>query len=506
MRHAIGGRALLAALGFALVSMGVLASPRKARARPARHRVIILADMGNEPDEMQQMVHMLVYANELDLEGLVAVTGKYLRKKPKPGLFHKLIDAYAEVLGNLKTHASGWPSPDYLHSITVAGQYDYGTADVGKGKSSAGSELIARSVLEEDPRPVNVIVNAGSNTLAQALWDYRNTHTQVEVDSFVARLRVYENGAQDNAGAWIAGSFPAIHWVRSNHQTYAYMGPKNKRNDPERRGPYCWEPYPETNQGQHQWAREHIQTGHGPLGALYPDRFRGTAFLEGGGTTPWIGLVNRGVYDPDRPSWGGWGGRFTATKKADVWSRHKDVRRDEEKHAPFRVYDAAVDSWTDPRTGRIYDSVCAPVWRWRRDMLDDFRARMDWCVKGHGEANHNPVAAFRGDATDDVIRLTAGASRTIVLDASGSTDPDDDLLEFSWRVYPEAGTYKRKLSIPDGTARVTRLGLPPDAAGAQVHVILRVSDSNEIVSLSDYRRIVIDVALDEGGTPRTDRP
>ena len=43
-----------------------------------KQRVIVLADMGNEPDEEQQIVHLLMYSNEFDLEGLIAVTGKFL--------------------------------------------------------------------------------------------------------------------------------------------------------------------------------------------------------------------------------------------------------------------------------------------------------------------------------------------------------------------------------------------------------------------------------------------
>ena len=40
-----------------------------------RTRLIILADMGNEPDEVQQMAQMLACSNEFDLEGLIAVIG-----------------------------------------------------------------------------------------------------------------------------------------------------------------------------------------------------------------------------------------------------------------------------------------------------------------------------------------------------------------------------------------------------------------------------------------------
>ncbi len=485
------------AIGLALVSLSALTFAGEARAGAASHRLIVLADMGNEPDEMQQMVHMLMYANELEIEGLVAVTGKYLRKKPRPKLFHKLIDAYAQVLGSLRKHASGWPSPDYLHGITVAGQFSYGMADVGKGKSSEGSQLIARAVARKDARPLNIVVNAGSNTLAQTLWDFRDSHAPAEVERFVARLRVYENGAQDNAGAWICHEFPKIHWVRSNRQTYAYGGPDFDGKGKQRKlGPHTWEPHPYTPDGQHAWASEHIQTGHGPLGALYPDRRFGRrkAYLEGGGTTPWLGLVNRGVYDPDRPSWGGWGGRFTAAKVEDVWSRHKDVRRDEAEHSPFHVYDAAVDSWADAHTGKAYEDVHVPVWRWRRAAFDDFRARMDWCVKGRGEANHNPVAAFRGDATGGIVRLAARAGEAVALDASSSMDPDGDGLRFLWYVYPEAGTFKGEPGIAGNTSRTARLDIPAGAAGSEVHVILQVSDDSRIVPLSDFRRIVIDVA------------
>ncbi len=90
-----------------------------------RNRLIIQADMGNEPDEEQQMVHLMVCSNEFDLEGLIAVIGKYLRPERKeayhqvthPELFHKIIDAYKKDFPNLKKHASGWHDPGYLLTI-----------------------------------------------------------------------------------------------------------------------------------------------------------------------------------------------------------------------------------------------------------------------------------------------------------------------------------------------------------------------------------------------------
>ena len=50
-----------------------------------------------------------------------------------------------------------------------------------------------RAIEKEDPRPLNVVVNAGSNTLAQALVDLRQRHTDEDLDTLVRRLRVFEN-------------------------------------------------------------------------------------------------------------------------------------------------------------------------------------------------------------------------------------------------------------------------------------------------------------------------
>lgn len=463
----------------------------------ARERMIILADMGNEPDEEQQMVHMLMSSNMFDLEGLIAVTGKYLRKDPQPELFHQLIDGYALVVENLKLHAEGWPSPSHLHGITATGQRHYGIADTGPGKSSAGSNLIIGALLNDDPRPLYVVVNAGSNTLAQALIDLQATQSAEAFAASRAKLRVFENGSQDNAGAWICHEFPDIHWVRSNYQTYAYGGPANDGGpDGKQLGPHAWEPYAYSTVGQHQWTLEHVIAGHGPLGMLYPLRLfhQGTlGFQEGGGTIPWTGLMHPGLSDINHPSWGGWSGRYTAEKVQDPWSRHADIRPDEEKYGSFAAYIDAVDTWTDPKTGDSLSNSYVPVWRWRQAMFNDQKCRMDWCRKSYEEANHHPIAVCNGDSAPTIIQIKAEPGTRIDLDATGSSDPDGDTLAFSWWPYPEAGTYVGALEISDPTLVQTVFTVPADASGNQIHLILEVIDLNPIASLPAYRRIIIDV-------------
>ena len=470
------------------------------------HRLVILADMGNEPDEMQQMIHMITCSNEFEIEGLIAVTGKYLRPESHkeyrrtlhPELFHQIVDAYEIDLPNLKLHADGWPEPDDLRTKIASGQTGYGIADVGPDKQSDGSKLLMAAIQKEDARPLWIVVNAGSNTLAQALSDLRAANSVSRMRKLISRIRVFENGAQDNAGSWICSNFPSIHWIRSNYQTYAYGGPGG--NDGQltvNLGPNYWGDHEYSVEGQLAWQNEHI-ANHGALGKLYPERRFGGAkgklgFIEGGGTIPWIGLVNKGLYDIDHPHWGGWGGRFSRRKVADFWSRHLDIMKDEKRDSPFYVFREVSDYWMDPRDMRVYSGNHVPVWRWREAMYNDQICRMDWCHSKRSEANHHPVAVVDGDTTDSIVRVNTSAGQQLTFDASASSDPEQDELNFQWWVYREAGTFSGTVLLSGKDTSQVSFQIPTSASDSQIHLILEVKDQNPIANLFDYRRIVIDV-------------
>ena len=385
-----------------------------------------------------------------------------------------------------------------MRGIVAAGQKGYGIKDVGDGKSSEGSELIIKAVMKNDSRPIWVVVNAGSNTLAQALWDFRKNHTSEELEAFVSKLRVFENGAQDNAGAWITSTFPKIFWIRSNYQTYAYGGPGGVDGSLLNNiGPYYWKPYDYSTKGQNDWLKENVMTGHGYLGDIFPERrwdgHERYGFMEGGGTLPWMGLLNKGLFDINSPHWGGWSGRYSREKVACFWSRHGDIRVDEEKTAPFYTYREVSDYWIDEENGDTLCNDYVPAWRWREAMYNDFICRMDWCVEPYENANHHPKAVFNGDDGDDIISLNVMPGDTVSLDASQSYDPDGDLLQFKWWQYAEAGTYPGKVLIPNHEKESTCIVIPTSSAGKQIHVILEIKDKNKIAHLFDYRRVVINV-------------
>ena len=202
---------LLIALGLAAQAFAGDNAP-KVDAKP---RLIVLTDLSNEPDDEESLVRLLVYANEFDIEGLIATTSTHLKKNPREDILHRDIDAYAKVVDNLSKHAAGYPSAKYLHSISKTGQTGYGMADVGKDKSTAGSKHIIEVVDRADERPVWISVWGGANTLAQALWDVEATRDKSAVGKFISKLRVYTISDQDDGGHWIRPQFPSLFYIVS---------------------------------------------------------------------------------------------------------------------------------------------------------------------------------------------------------------------------------------------------------------------------------------------------
>ena len=73
----------------------------------ARQRVLVLTDIANEPDDQMSLVRLLVYSNQLDIEGLVATTSTWMRRAVRPDVIRQVLDAYAQVQPNLLRHNPG---------------------------------------------------------------------------------------------------------------------------------------------------------------------------------------------------------------------------------------------------------------------------------------------------------------------------------------------------------------------------------------------------------------
>ncbi len=458
--------------------------------------VVVLTDMGNEPDDQMSFVRLLLYANELDLEALVATTSTWLKNQTNPDTMRKIVAAYGEARANLLKHAPGWPEAAALNAIVTTGQPAYGMAAVGPDKMSAGAEAIIRAADKADPRPLWISVWGGANTLAQALQHVRATRSPAEVDKLIAKLRVYTISDQDDAGPWIRREFPNLHYIA-------------KPSSPDS-GEYAtatWtgisgDVYYLNGQGAdgatvtNEWLETNIRA-KGPLGKLYP-KFE---FIMEGDTPSFLFLTNNGLNSYRNPSWGGWGGRYIWRQPygetRPLWTQGGDL------FPRITSRDAVIGA-----DGKTYISDQATIWRWRTAFQHEFAARMDWTIKPFAQANHNPQLVVNGQDGAAPIRIDAEVGKPITLDASPSKDPDGNKLTYHWFHYEEAGFVGRASNmaavtitqsntakaIVTATAACRPVWRPmnrPCPAGI-AHIILAVTDDGS-PALTSYRRVILNV-------------
>src|SRR5438093_10739217 len=90
-----------------------------------------------------------------------------------------------------------------------------------------------------------------------------------------------------------------------------------------------------------------------------------------GDTMTFLYLVPTGMNEPEHPEWGSWAGRYglmpDAGGRTYFWANAEDV-------------------WEG--SGHRENTLK----RWAADLQNDFRARLEWCVKDYADANHPSVA------------------------------------------------------------------------------------------------------------------
>jgi hypothetical protein len=474
------GRTLFLGLGLFLLKPALLAGPTS-----GQERMVVLTDIENEPDDTETTIRLMLYSNQIDLQGLVATTSVHQKARVAPESIRKVIQGYAKVRDNLLKHEAGYPTAESLMGLVKSGQPVYGLQGIGDGKDSEGSDRIIQVLEQDDARPLWVTAWGGPNTLAQALHKIRATKSAAETARLVAKLRVYTISDQDDSGPWIRREFPDLFYIVS----------------PGGYGAATWTgimhvvPAFDNTTISNRWLADHIQQGHGPLGALYPD----VAYGMEGDTPSWLALIPNGLSVPEHPEWGGWGGRYEKyipkLEDMDPKGFTGGVPVEPETRP---IWTNAVDDYTPPvagefgratkRGGQSFKEFRATVWRWREDFQNDFAARMDWTTKDWADANHPPVAVLGHAAA-----LTVKSGQHFQLDASGSTDPDGDSLSFYWFPYPEAGTYKGAVPI-NGAQNLARIPLvaPKVEQAATVHFIVKVTDRGR-PALTRYQRVIVTI-------------
>lgn len=476
-----------------------------------RPRTIITADP--ELDDLNSMIRLLLYSNEMRIEGLIYASSRFHWRGDGHGtqfflpdreyetpqsswrwaegeqFIHDAVDAYAQVHPNLAVHDSRYPGPAELRSVIREGNIDF-EGDVSQ--DSAGAQLIMEVLLDDIPGPVFLQMWAGPSTVTRALMSIEDRFGGSEEwerirATISARAIITKFASQDETyDDYINPRWPDIRVIDVATLMWGYLARKTVSPD-------------DVHLLGASWMKENI-TDVGPLGALYRVWGDGRQMVPGdmtdyfhlsghsgeelrelgyqvwvdpqpagewiseGDTTNMLPLLVPGLRGHEHPSYGGWGGRAARTDTGpDTWS--------------------IVDSGMGTNEGDE-----ASVTRWFADAQRDLAARLQWSITpAYEDANHHPVLHVE-QGTD--IEVSPGTS--VHLSASVD-DPDGDTVRCRWWIYREAGTCTTEVSLSQGDGASTSLHIPDLArSGETIHIVVEARDDSEH-PMTSYQRVILTV-------------
>lgn len=299
------------------------------------------AEKRSDSDDVQSFVRFLLYANEFQVEGLVATAATFANVANKQHLLD-LLSLYDQVDENLRQHDPRYPTAAQLRRVTWQGRsgaYNRPVTElIGPGKDTEASDKLVALLAKADPRPVWFCVWGGSADLAQALWKIQHTRKPAEAQRLRAKARVYLIGLQDGSGQWLLDTFPDLFTIVSRKN---YMGMFNTAPGADR------------TLSDLAWVNRYVRHGHGLLGTFYPESgfYPETPGVWEGDSPSFLYLASaaQGLNDPEKPDQESWGGQFVRP-------------------------DPAKNHWFDAPAGT------QAVSKWRGPVQEDFARRANWML------------------------------------------------------------------------------------------------------------------------------
>ena len=478
-----------------------------------RPRCIITQDA--EVDDMNSLIHVLLYSNEVDIQGIVqssskfhwkGVAGQKEEKYTKPYRWpgtewmQKYLNAYQKVYPNLKKHDKSYPAPAYLKSVTKVGNIGYkGEMD----SATEGSELIKKTILDNDERTLYLLAWGGTNTISRALKDiekeYKGTKQWDAIrKKIINKVVIPACGEQDETySEYIAEEWPEIKFMScSQMSSYAYMW-RTQPEDSSKKTLYAdfmlknlirkhgalLDNYVTWGDGTYLDGEEpgsQFGTNEDLLdsldwwGGFNPvQKYQRYDFLSEGDSPTFFMLLDTGLRTLEDVTNGGFSGRYA---KAD-----KKNSKGQEVNYWSPVKDTYVKE--DGSTMKVESS-----WKYIDDIQNDFAARADWCITNdYAKANHAPKVSVT-EGTD----IKASAGETLKLHAI-ATDPDDDYVTVSWSEYTDASTTETALTLKGAASDTISFKIPEDAkAGQKIHLIVQTQDDGEH-TLTHYQQVIITI-------------
>ena len=164
-----------------------------------RPRVLISTDIGGtDPDDNQSMIHLMMYSDLFQLEGLVSSPSFGNGSKQE---ILRMIDLYAKDYPQLKKHTPRLMSPKALRKLCKQGRHGL-MPYKGYAEPTEGSQWIIRCARKESSQPLWVLVWGTLEDVAQALHD---------APDIASKIRVYWiDGPNNPTGESWGGSFALI--------------------------------------------------------------------------------------------------------------------------------------------------------------------------------------------------------------------------------------------------------------------------------------------------------
>ena len=470
-----------------------------------RVRVIVTTDP--ELDDLNSMLRLVLYANEIELAGLIYSSSKFhyagdtqrgiepYRWPPAGSRGHidQALDAYEQVYANLLVHDPRYPDPAHLRSLVRVGNI----ANVGDTQQpSPGSDLITQVLLDDEPGTIVLQAWGGFNTIARALMTIEEQHADKPEweelhKRIMARTVLTSWGEQDDTFA----KYIRPHWPEMTLRQVATMvwGYGARMVTPEKLHHYF----------SSKWTRENVSRV-GPVGAAYRVWGDGLQMAAGFDNEDYFGLqgfsdeelrargyklfvpveepgawisegdssnfalhIDNGLRNWEHPEHGGWGGR--------------QVRDPEDRYKWNSVGFEGLDHAKPP-------TDWGDVARWVSALQRDFAGRLQWSVSStYAAANHHPqIEVVNG------LDVKAAAGEIITIRWSVS-DPDDDDVQVTVWQYREAGSYPSEVPIEHSDEDAVTVTVPNSAAvGETIHIILEATDNGK-PPLTTYARTIITV-------------
>jgi hypothetical protein len=290
-----------------------------------RLRIVISTDIGGtDPDDNQSMIHLMMYSDLFQIEGLIS--SPFGKGRKKDILY--MIDLYEKDFAKLKKHNSKLTNPDALRLVCKQGEIA-SAPYVGFRKSTEGSDWIIQCANKKSEQPLWVLVWGGLEDLAQAL------HDAPEIES---KIRVFWIGGPNkkwsiNAYSYLVEHYPNL-WMIESNATYRgwFMEDKNAPIDMHENAYY----------------NNYIK-GKGAMGADFEKYYNGHIKM---GDTPSLAFLING--NPKSPIGESWGGSYTPIAYS---SRHV-FERNTSNLDSFPAYGLVEWRFKGPDISILADSSC----------------------------------------------------------------------------------------------------------------------------------------------------